>query len=231
MTTRDGSLNEGGKRLAYTEWRDMSDNEKALFHEAIAARKTRSQKADDLVRKENARIKKTRLEGERTILSSNGKPYKTEAAAHKFIEGNDIGETHYASKVDGGWAAIRRTPSEMLTRENEKKGIEDYTTIQERIVGEMGLTQAWSQDAITDAQWEEIDKRVDAIQRQQRGLPAIEQPPQPAAPPKTLKEGIEQARAKKAAEKTANEVPVKNEKLAAARVSEESSVEASISLS
>jgi len=181
MSNRDGTLNEDGKRLAYTEWSAMSEDERALIHEAIAARKTRSQQADDSVRKEYLRAEKVRLEGERIILSSNGNPYKTEGAAAKFIEEKGIEESHYAGKVDGGWAAVRRTPSEMLDRENGKKGIEDYTTIQSRVVSEMGLTQAWGEDAITDAQWEKIDNRVDAIQRGQRGLPPVEQATDEAA--------------------------------------------------
>lgn len=133
---------------------------------------TASEAYNRKVAKEYARIEKDQLGSQSTILS-NGRPYKSEADAQKFIDDKGISGTHKVAKVDGGFAIKRLTPAEQLEATNRANGIEDYSAIQDRVIGELGYRDAVDNETATDAQWEEIEARTAEIQQQQRAKPDV----------------------------------------------------------
>jgi hypothetical protein len=61
---------------------------------------------------------------------------------------------------------------------DKANGIQDYTEIQSQVAKDMGIgVNADGEYDVTDEQFAEMNKRIDAIQREQRGLPPTKDKP------------------------------------------------------
>lgn len=116
-----------------------------------------------------------RLQSTDTIAQKNGKPFKQQQAAEKIIQENNLRFTHEVKQVDGGFILKQLSPAAQQEAKNKADGIESYTDIQSRVAKDMGVsTNEYGEYDVSDEQFAEMNKRVDAIQREQRGLKPIQ---------------------------------------------------------
>lgn len=168
LKNAQGSLNARGQRLSNSSWEDMSAQDRAFVLQLARDRQTASERYNEKVRAQEREANARRLAGEREIRQANGEPFKTEKSVAEFIAKNGIEASHTPAQVGGGWIARGFTPSELLERENAARGIEPYMVIQDRVIDEMGLNEAYEAETLTDEQWDRIEARIQEVMRQQR---------------------------------------------------------------
>lgn len=118
-----------------------------------------------------------RLQATDTITQKNGKPFKQQQAAEKIIQENNLRFTHEVKQVDDGFILKQLSPAAQQEAKNKADGIESYTDIQSRVAKDMGIgTNEYGEYDVSDEQFAEMNKRVDAIQREQRGLKPTQEP-------------------------------------------------------
>ena len=118
-----------------------------------------------------------RLQSTDTITQKNGKPFKQQQAAEKIIQENNLRFTHEVKQVDDGFILKQLSPAAQQEAKNKADGIESYTDIQSRVAKDMGIgTNEYGEYDVSDEQFAEMNKRVDAIQREQRGLKPAQEP-------------------------------------------------------
>ena len=124
-----------------------------------------------------------RLQSTDTITQKNGKPFKQQQAAEKIIQENNLRLTHEVQQVDDGFILKQLSPAAQQEAKNKADGIESYTDIQSRVAKDMGVgTNEYGEYDVSDEQFAEMNKRVDAIQREQRGLKPIQDSSNTTAP-------------------------------------------------
>lgn len=97
------------------------------------------------------------------IKSSNGKPFKTSAAAEKHQSDFDLGISHDVKQVDGGFILKRSPIAIQAEKQRIRDGKESYIEAQSAVVKQLGLTENEDGEIdATDEQWETIDKLTKA---------------------------------------------------------------------
>lgn len=119
-----------------------------------------------------------RLQTTDVIGNVKGKPFKVRASAEKFQTENNLETTHEIKQVDGGFELHRLPIAKQNNIKDKANGIQDYTEIQSQVAKDMGIgVNADGEYDVTDEQFAEMNKRIDAIQREQRGLPPTKDKP------------------------------------------------------
>ena len=114
------------------------------------------------------------LQSDREVVQANGKPFKTEASARQFQARYDLQGTHEVIQTGDGFKLRQLPPAAQAELKRKAEGRESYADAQSAVAAEMGIgTTAEGEWDATDAQLEEMERRVDA---RLRGKPA------PAAP-------------------------------------------------
>lgn len=118
-----------------------------------------------------------RLQTTDVVRNYKNKPFKQKASAEKFQADNNLDTTHEIKAVDGGFELHRLPIAKQTDINNKANGVQDYGDIQSQVAREMGIgVNADGEYDVTDEQFAEMNKRVDDIQRKQRGLPAKDKP-------------------------------------------------------
>lgn len=134
---------------------------------------------NEWVRSQESDAESRRMQSERTIRQSNGKPFKTEAGAKQAIERFGLAETHEVNPVDGGFELQKLTPAAQLERRRKAEGKESYTEAQDAVMRQLGIeANSDGEYDLTEAQWANVERRVDA---RLRGGVATESHTQPEA--------------------------------------------------
>ncbi len=119
-----------------------------------------------------------RLQTTDVIGNVKGKPFKVRASAEKFQTENNLETTHEIKQVDGGFELHRLPIAKQNNIKDKANGIQDYTEIQSQVAKDMGIgVNADGEYDVNDEQFAEMNKRIDAIQREQRGLPPTKDKP------------------------------------------------------
>lgn len=119
-----------------------------------------------------------RLQTTDVIGNVKGKPFKVRASAEKFQTENNLETTHEIKQVDGGFELYRLPIAKQNNIKDKANGIQDYTEIQSQVAKDMGIgVNADGEYDVNDEQFAEMNKRIDAIQREQLGLPPTKDKP------------------------------------------------------
>jgi hypothetical protein len=113
-----------------------------------------------------------RMQSERVIRQVNGKPFKTEDGARQAQERFDAKTTHKVTPVDGGFELRLLPPAAQDEAKRIAAGRETYMEAQTAVLAEMGIGEKDGEIDATDAQWDEIERRVNARLRDGPALTA-----------------------------------------------------------
>lgn len=176
----DLGLNERGEKIARTPWDKLSQQDRAMIIGLSDSRRASSDAYNAKVREQEFQAERRRLQGDRIIQQANGKPFKKEANAQAKLDEFDLADTHAIQQVDGGFVLRQMPPAEQAERQRKAEGRESYTQAQAAVLAEMGIGESADGEIdATEAQWDEIHRRVD--QRLKQKLPAPN--PKPSQPP------------------------------------------------
>lgn len=115
-----------------------------------------------------------RLQTTDVVRNYKNKPFKQKASAEKFQADNNLDTTHEIKAVDGGFELHRLPIAKQNAINNKSDGVQDYSDIQSQVAREMGIgVNADGEYDVTDEQFAEMNKRINDIQREQRGLPVV----------------------------------------------------------
>ena len=118
---------------------------------------------NEWVRSQESDAESRRMQSERTIRQSNGKPFKTEAGAKQAIERFGLAETHEVNPVDGGFELQKLTPAAQLERRRKAEGKESYAEAQEAVMRQLGIeANGDGEYDLTEDQWANVERHVDA---------------------------------------------------------------------
>lgn len=104
-------------------------------------------------------IEVRRLQSDRVVRQTNGKPFKTEASAKQMQERFDLQGTHEIVAVDGGFELRQLSPSAQAEIKRKSEGRESYTEAQAAVADEMGIGQT------PDGEWDATDDQFDEMER------------------------------------------------------------------
>lgn len=118
-----------------------------------------------------------RLQTTDVVRNYKNKPFKQKATAEKFQADNNLDTTHEIKAVDGGFELHRLPIAKQADINNKANGVQDYGDIQSQVAQEMGIgVNSDGEYDVTDEQFAEMNKRINAIQREQRGLSSAKEP-------------------------------------------------------
>ena len=105
-----------------------------------------------------------RMQSTRTIRQKNGKPFRSEDSARKEQDRFNLKATHKIAAVTGGFELQQMSIGEQIEARRIAEGRESYDEAQTAVLAEMGITGETPEGDIdaTEAQWVEIERRVDA---------------------------------------------------------------------
>lgn len=103
-----------------------------------------------------------RLQDMTSIRQVNGKPFKSEKGAKAIIDHYSLADTHKVARTEGGFVLARMSLAEQAELKRIASGQESYMEAQQAVLDEMGLAaNEHGEYDLTNAQWAEIDYRVD----------------------------------------------------------------------